>query len=258
MMTSIGNLIKNPTDEKWAKSLEKIQEYRRTHDIQPMTAEEFIAGEKERDARSLREYQAAHPVDRVAQANAIGLKQDELDLDWNAIKPGINDAHKAAQEIKTAFELGHGMIFLWGPWGQAKTVIGKILVARAFASGKRAAYANFMDMLDQIRMAYDEDEHKMTELVRRVDWWTKRDVLFLDEFDKCNDTAWAVERKFQIVDRCYQRAIREEALTVIASNKGDDEVDGYIRSRLNDRRVGKIIYLSGVDGRKVMPDEWKH
>ncbi len=82
-------------------------------------------------------------------------------------------------------------------------------------------------------------------------------MLFLDEFDKASDTAWAQERKFQIVDRCYQRAIREEALTVIASNRGDDEIDGYIRSRLNDRRVGPVLYLNGPDARQAMPDGWR-
>ena len=108
------------------------------------------------------------------------------------------------------------------------------------------------------RLAFDEQENKTSELIRRIDWWTGREVLFLDEFDKSNETPWALERKFQIVDRCYQRAIREESLTVIASNRGDDEVDGYIRSRLQDRRLGPVIYLDGPDARKVMPPGYKH
>jgi len=184
----------------------------------------------------------------------IGLVETDLALTWADVKSNFSDGWKAVEAIRPAFERGYGLIFLWGTYGQAKTLVGKILVSLAYRAGKRAAYANFMDALDNIRMAFDDPEHKTTELVRRIDWWTERDVLFLDEFDKCNDTPWAVERKFQIVDRCYTRAIREEALTVIASNKGDDEVDGYIRSRLKDKRLGPIVHLDGSDGRQFMPE----
>lgn len=194
---------------------------------------------------------------RTALAN-IGLTEEDLTLDWSVIKPGYSDALKAVEAVSPALERGYGMIFLWGTYGQAKTVIGKILVSLAYRSGKTAAYANFLEALDNIRQAFDATENKTTELIRRIDWWTGRDVLFLDEFDKCNDTPWAVERKFQIVDRCYQHAIREEALTVIASNTADDELDGYIRSRLQDHRVGPVVHLNGPDGRQSMPQGWKH
>jgi DNA replication protein DnaC len=194
---------------------------------------------------------------RTALAN-IGLAEADLTLSWAAIKPGYSDGIKAVEAVRPAYERGYGMVFLWGTYGQAKTVIGKILVSLAYRSGKTAAYANFLEALDNIRQAFDAQENKTTELIRRMDWWTGRDVLFLDEFDKCNDTPWAVERKFQIVDRCYQRAIREEALTVIASNTADDELDGYIRSRLQDHRVGPVVHLHGPDGRQSMPQGWKH
>jgi DNA replication protein DnaC len=243
----------------FAKESKRLREKIAAHNIPRMTAEErvaFVMGEKERDARALAEYQAEHP--NIFDPKIIGLNQAELSLDWCNVQAGISDGMKAVAVIQPALKLGHGLIFLWGGYGQAKTLIGKILVARAYAMGKRAAYANFMEALDNIRLAFDEQEGKTTELIRRIDWWTGRDVLFLDEFDKCNDTAWATERKFQIVDRCYQRAIREEALTIIASNHGDNEVDGYIRSRLQDKRLGPVIYLDGKDARKVMPKGYKN
>ena len=218
----------------------------------------------EKEYRDLQERVTARNCHEAAQwdtpfdPGSIGLQPGDMGLDWSDIIPGISDAAKAVAVVRPALERGHGMIFLWGSYGQAKTLIGKILVARAYAAGKRAAYANFLEALDNIRQAFDEQEHKTTELIRRIDRWTGRDVLFLDEFDKCNDTPWAVERKFQIVDRCYQRAIREESLTVIASNRGDDEVDGYIRSRLRDSRLGPVVHLAGADGREVMPKNWRY
>ena len=187
----------------------------------------------------------------------MGMREDELTLDWSAVKPGVSDAMKALDVVRPAYSRGHGLIPLWGTWGQGKTLIGKILVATALREGKRAAYANMAVVLDDIRLAFDSQEHKTTELIRRMEWWVSRDVLFLDELDKTNSTEWAQERMFQLLDQRYARAIREEALTVIASNKTDAALDGYLRSRLNDKRLGPVVYLNGKDARQVMPEGWK-
>jgi DNA replication protein DnaC len=187
----------------------------------------------------------------------MGLKDDELTLEWEAVRPGVSDGQKAVDAVRPKYMQGHGMIFLWGTYGQAKTLVGKVLTATAFRDGKRAAYANISSVLDDIRLAFDSPEHKTTELLRRMDWWISRDVLFLDEIDKSNDTPWAQERMFQLLDQRYTRAIREEALTVIASNKSDAALDGYLRSRLQDRRLGPVVYLNGSDGRKVMPEGYR-
>lgn len=188
----------------------------------------------------------------------IGLRDDELEMKWDLVKPDISDGVKALNAVRSAYERGWGMVFLWGTYGQAKTLVGKILTATAYRHGKKSAYANVSSVLDDIRLAFDEKEHKTTELIRRMDWWGQRDVLFLDEFGRSNDTPWAQERMFQLLDQRYARAIREEALTVIASNRSDDELDGYLSSRLQDNRLGPVVYLNGPDGRQVMPSGYKY
>lgn len=198
-----------------------------------------------------------HEVSPKFDASVIGLREKELELTWSAVKPNISDGIKAVEAVRPAYERGWGMVFLWGTWGQAKTLVGKILTATAHRDGKRAMYADVSSALDNIRLAFDEQEHKMAELLRRMDFWISRDVLFLDELDKSNDTPWAQERMFKLLDQRYARAVREEALTVIASNRSDDSLDGYLKSRLQDRRLGPVVYLNGVDGRKVMPDGYK-
>ena len=116
--------------------------------------------------------------------------------------------------------------------------------------------------MDDIRIAYDERENKMTELVRRMEWWTSLDVLAIDELDKVGQTDWARERIFQLLDARYQSAIRQEALTVIAANyQSPDELSGYLKSRIEDNRFtanGYVVYLKGADGRKSMPKNWKY
>jgi ATPase family associated with various cellular activities (AAA) len=184
-----------------------------------------------------------------------GLAQVEIDqLDWPLIKPKISDGSKAISPVRKALMAGFGIVFLWGDYGQAKTLLLKIAVAESLRNGKDAAYANLTDIMDDIRLAYDNDEAKMTELVRRVDWWTDLPVLAIDELDKANETQWVRERVHQLLDRRWSMAIRENTLTLIASNKSSGDLDGYLASRIEDGRFSEyMIHLDGPDGRKVMP-----
>jgi DNA replication protein DnaC len=193
----------------------------------------------------------------------IGLTSDEVrDLTWGLVKKGVNQADQACEITKRAYTSGHGMVFMYGGYGQGKSLVLKIAVAAALNEGKRAAYANLAGVLDDIRIAYDERENKMTELVRRMEWWASLDVLAIDELDKVGQTEWARERIFQLLDARYQRAVRQEALTVIAANyQSTDELSGYLKSRIEDNRFvasGYVIHLKGTDGRKSMPKNWKY
>ncbi len=193
----------------------------------------------------------------------VGLTVDELRyLSWDLVKKGVNQADQAGDITRRAYTAGYGIVFLYGGFGQGKSLVLKIATAVALKAGKCAAYANLAGVMDDIRLAYDERENKMTELVRRMNWWTSLDVLAIDELDKAGQTDWARERIFQLLDVRYQRAVRQEALTVIASNHESlDELSGYLRSRIEDNRFaanGYILHLTGADGRKSMPKNWKY
>lgn len=193
----------------------------------------------------------------------VGLTVDELcNLTWGLVKKGVNQADQACDVTRRAYMSGHGMVFMYGGYGQGKSLVLKIAVAAALNEGKRAAYANLAGVLDDIRIAYDERENKMTELVRRMEWWASLDVLAIDELDKVGQTEWARERIFQLLDARYQRAVRQDALTVIAANyQSTDELSGYLKSRIEDNRFvanGYVLHLKGSDGRKSMPKNWKY
>ena len=193
----------------------------------------------------------------------IGLTIDEVhNLSWDMVQQGINQADQACKITQRAYLAGHGLVFLYGGFGQGKSLVLKIAVAAALKAGKRAAYANLAGVLDDIRIAYDERENKMTELVRRMDWWASLDVLAIDELDKVGQTEWARERIFQLLDARYQGAVRQESLTVIAANhRSLDELSGYLRSRIEDNRFtanGYVLNLRGADGRRGMPKNWKY
>jgi DNA replication protein DnaC len=219
----------------------------------PITEDEYRRLQREQHAKLALAEREKYKPDYAR----LGILETEAGLTWSAVKPNVSDGIKGLEAIKPAYERGWGMVFLWGTWGQAKTLLGKIVTATAFRDGKRTAYANISSVLNDIRLAFDEREFKTTELLRRMDWWIERDVLFLDELDKANGTPWAQEQIFILLDRRYQMAVREEALTIIASNSSTAELDGYLKSRLHDRRVSKIVELNGHDGRQVAPDEWR-
>lgn len=239
--------IKEFFDDKKQKGLARLRSSSR---YRPVSDQEYARLKMEQSAKLAAQEAANYRVDY----SRLGITEAESKLTWEHVKPNVSDGMKAVQAVRPAYERGYGVVFLWGTYGQAKTLIGKILTATAFRDGKRAAYANLSRMLDDIRLAFDEPEHKTTELLRRMEWWNERDVLFLDELDKVNSTEWSQERMFQLLDQRYTRAVREEALTVIASNRSDDALDGYLKSRLHDRRVGVVVHLNGPDARKVMPE----
>lgn len=186
-----------------------------------------------------------------------GLAADEIGMTWDIVKGKLAhlrlDATKGVEAIKPAYTAGHGMIALLGTYGQGKTLVEKITVATALREGKKAAYANMGDILRDLQLAFDDKDHMTRELIRKMEYWVGLDILCIDEMDKVNETKWALSEMFTLLDRRYQRAVREEALTVVASNRKVGEIDGYLVSRLQDNRLGPVIYLNGDDARQVMP-----
>ena len=196
----------------------------------------------------------------LAENGAGGLDADEVrELSWDKVYDGISHGHRARDAGMELFEKGYGLLFLYGSYGQGKTLVLKIGVASALRKGIPAAYANMSGILDDIRSAFDATESRGTELSRRMDKWMGVDVLAIDELDKANQTQWAREKIHQLLDLRYTRAVRQEAITMVAANLGEgfDSLDGYLASRLRDNRVGTLVQLNGPDGRTVIKEGWR-
>ena len=147
------------------------------------------------------------------------------------------------------------MVYLFGNYGQAKTLTLKVAVAHSLRSGELAVYANMSDVLDDLRLAFSEEDSSR-DLLRRMEWWKSLPLLALDEIEKVNPTNWAGERIHQLIDARWVQGIRGESVTLIASNKRPDQLDGYLASRIEDSR-NRIVELSGPDGRSTIRPEYK-
>lgn len=189
----------------------------------------------------------------------FGLYRNELDMQWSLVRNKIGnlriEATKAVAEIKPRLE-NHAKPFgfgaLIGTYGQGKTLAGKIMIATALRKGHSCAFVEMQSVLSHIKRAFDSDANMTHELLARMDHWMNLDVLFIDEVDKAHGTPWAVSVMFELINHRYVRAVRGEALTVMASNSNDNELEGYLLSRLHDARVGFKLVMNGDDVRPVL------
>lgn len=178
-----------------------------------------------------------------------GMAVVEIDgLDWTVVRD-MYDALKATKVVRTALELGYGWVYLWGTHGQAKTLLLKIAVAASLRSGIEAAYCNMAGILDNLRAAFGAEYSNESE--RRLEWWQGLRVLAIDEFNRVNETGWVNERRFALMDARYVQAVRQETLTLIASNEPPEKQESYLFDRIRDGRF-TVVELKGASARPSM------
>jgi DNA replication protein DnaC len=102
------------------------------------------------------------------------------------------------------------------------------------------------DLLDSLRFAYNDPE---TTFEQRFDEIRSAELLILDDFGTQNATNWAQEKLFQIINYRYINKL----VTVITTNLMLDEIEGRIRSRLQDDEFVKYVKITAPDYRR--PEE---
>lgn len=184
-----------------------------------------------------------------------GLTEKEIQfLSWDEVLDQ-GEAHKAMQVVQDVVEAGYGMVYLWGGPGIAKSLLLKIAVAQMINRRKQAAYISMSALLDNLREAYDTDYPNM-QSVERLRRWSSIPVLAIDEFDKVKDTEYVHERRMRLLDERYTSAIREQSITLYASNEAPEAYDNYITDRLRDGRC-QVVKLTGESLRPTMTPDFK-
>lgn len=175
----------------------------------------------------------------VEQQDEYGLYPSERRLTWEDVidlSDSISDAKRA---VAATLDCGWGWVYLYGGYGTSKTQLLKTAVAE-FLKTKQAVYINALDMFDTIRAAYDK-ANPAAELKKKLEWYSAIPLLALDEFDKAGESPFVVERRFQILDRRYELATRQNyGITLIAGNNPPDSLPGAIRSRVLDARFAVV------------------
>jgi DNA replication protein DnaC len=179
-------------------------------------------------------------------------------LTFENFSPSGNDKAKfmSAQErenLHVAFErseefarVPQGWLLLEGGYGCGKTHLAAAIANFAVNMGTPTLFITVPDLLDSLRFAYGDPE---TTFERRFEEIRNSALLILDDFGTQNATPWAQEKLFQIINYRYINKLP----TVITTNLMLDEIEGRIRSRLQDEEFVKHLKISAPDFRR--PEE---
>lgn len=139
-----------------------------------------------------------------------------------------------------------GWILLEGGYGCGKTHLAAAIANESVEKGVPTLFITVPDLLDSLRFAYADPE---TTFEQRFEEIRGADLLILDDFGTQNATAWAQEKLFQIINFRYINKLA----TVITTNLMLDEIEGRIRSRLQDEEFVNYVKISAPDYRR--PEE---
>ncbi len=179
----------------------------------------------------------------------VGLEKEEIEsLNWKSMinEPGVENSIKA---VTGTLEQGFGWVFLYGGYGVGKTFALKIAIAEMIREGREAAYVRMAEILDHLRDSFDDGV--LEKETARLEYWSKLPILAIDEFDRVRNTEYGSERRFVLMDRRYESAVREKSITILASNSDPSKLPGYLYDRVRDGRF-RIVNLSGGSFRPGM------
>ncbi len=186
---------------------------------------------------------------KVKLLRQSGLNNPEMKFTWDKILD-IKNTFEAMHAIQDVLAKSYGWVYLWGGSGNAKTDLLKTAVAEHVHQNKNAAYVNMVNIIDDLRGAFDKD-YPSVESQSRLDRWQSIPLLSIDEFNRVNETPWVEERKFVLMDERYRAAINKQGITLMASNVNPDTFDPYLYSRIEDGHF-KIIKMTAKSLRPAM------
>ncbi len=124
------------------------------------------------------------------------------------------------------------MLVLCGGTGLGKTHLAVAAVKAAREAGRSALFVEVPEMLAKMRRSFDDDSvEPAEEMLNRL---AACDLLALDDLGTEQDTKWAVEQLYRLLNRRYTGM----AGTIITSNAGVEAIDRRIRSRYRQGIVG--------------------
>jgi len=158
-------------------------------------------------------------------------------------KERLHHAFEACEEFARSQK---GWLLLEGGYGCGKTHLAAAIANASVNRGIPTLFITVPDLLDTLRFAYADPE---TTFEQRFEEIRNASLLIMDDFGTQNATGWAQEKLFQIINYRYINKLP----TVITTNLMLDEIEGRIRSRLQDDEFVEHIRITAPDFRR--PEE---
>lgn len=142
----------------------------------------------------------------------------------------------------------HGWLVITGPHGQGKTHLAAAIANRCIETGRPVFFVHVPDLLDHLRAGFSPTaELSYGNLYEQV---TGAPLLVMDGLGAQSSTPWAQEKLQQIMNHRYNA----ELPTVITTALPMDEIDPYVRSRLEAPGLSTIVPV-GADERHAVPGQ---
>jgi len=165
---------------------------------------------------------------------------------WQAdsLEQAYNHARQFAQSLD-------GWLLIQGGYGSGKTHLAAAIANFAVSVGVPTLFITVPDMLDTLRFAYSDPEVTFEERFEEI---RRAPLLVLDDFGTQNATAWAQEKLFQILNYRYINRLS----LVVTTNLPMDDIEGRIRSRLEDPELVTSVHILATDYRRPTDDSGHH
>jgi len=161
---------------------------------------------------------------------------------WQA--DSLEQAFNQAQQFAQTPE---GWLLLQGGYGCGKTHLAAAVANFTVSVGMPTLFITVPDLLDALRFTYNNQESTFEERFEEI---RSAPLLVMDDFGTQNATAWAQEKLFQIINYRYINRLP----LVITTNLLLDQIEGRIRSRLEDPELVTRVIIHAPDYRRPTDD----
>lgn len=165
-------------------------------------------------------------------------------LQADSLERGFNHAQQFARSHV-------GWLLLQGRYGCGKTHLAAAVANFSVEMGIPTLFITVPDLLDTLRFSYGDNDYSFEQRFEEI-----RNVrlLIMDDFGTQNATDWAQEKLFQILNFRYINQLP----TVVTTNLSLDEIEGRIRSRLEDPELVTRVMITATDYRRPADDTGHH
>ncbi len=161
---------------------------------------------------------------------------------WQAdsLERALNQAQQFAQKAE-------GWLLLQGGFGCGKTHLAAAIANFTVGIGVPTLFITVPDLLDALRFSYDNPESTFEQRFEEI---RNAPILIMDDFGTQNATAWAQEKLFQILNYRYINRLP----VVVTTNLLLEQIEGRIRSRLEDPELVTRVFIQAPDYRRPTDD----